>query len=496
MAKLYFATDPKRGAVLSKQYRYGELHRIRAGVYSDSADPQDIEQLLNSRWADLAQYLFDNPVAVFRTAVELKPHQNHLYLTADGLKRRILKVEDLWIHIEPGSTGIGVEPFLFNMRRSNVARQLLENLAPSRQKNDIKKNLGREWVEEELVKILQRRGESGLNQLRDEARVLAPELGFDKEFATLDKLVAAILQTHPVEGILQTRAGLAQAIGEPFDTDRLDIFQLFVVYLQKLNLYAEPYEYSKAGWRNLTFFESYFSNYIEGTRFTIDEAEEIVSAGKTMEDRHQDSHDILSHIEVSGDLADMNRVPDSADELVDILKVRHAILMAERPDKRPGRFKKKSNQAGSTIFVEPEKVEGTLVQGFDLYKKLSAGMLRALFMHFLVAECHPFDDGNGRLARIMMNAELVDAGLHKIIVPSVCRDNYLNGMRLASRNQRFRTNVKVLHQLHQYTASIDWMDYADVRQTLEQDAADQDPDDGLMVFSRRLRDFAGDYQAG
>jgi Fic family protein len=170
--------------------------------------------------------------------------------------------------------------------------------------------------------------------------------------------------------------------------------------------------------------------------------------------------------------------------------------MAERPDKRPGRLKKKSNQAGSTIFVEPEKVEGTLVQGFELYKKLSAGMLRALFMHFLVAECHPFDDGNGRLARIMMNAELVDAGLHKIIVPSVCRDNYLNGMRLASRNQRFRTNVKVLHQLHQYTASIDWMDYADVRQTLEQDAADQDPDDGLMVFNRRLRDFAGDYQAG
>lgn len=496
MAKLYFATDPKRGAVLSKQYRNGELHRIRAGVYSDSADPQEIEPLLKSRWADLAQYLFDNPVAVFRTAVELKPHQNHLYLTADGLKRRILKVADLSIHIEPGSTGIGVEPFLLNMRRSNVARQLLENLAPSRQKNDIKKTLGREWVEEELVKILQRRGEPGLNQLRDEARVLAPELGFDKEFATLNKLVAAILQTHPVEGILQTRAGLAQAIGEPFDTDRLDLFQRFVVYLQKLNLYAEPYEYSKAGWRNLAFFESYFSNYIEGTRFTIDEAEEIVSAGKTMGDRHQDSHDILSHIEVSGDLADITRVPDSADELVDILKVRHAILMAERPDKRPGRFKKKSNQAGSTIFVEPEKVEGTLVQGFELYKKLSAGMLRALFMHFLVAECHPFDDGNGRLARIMMNAELVDAGLHKIIVPSVCRDNYLNGMRLASRNQRFRTNVKVLHQLHQYTASIDWMDYADVRQTLEQDAADQDPDDGLMVFNRRLRHFAGDYQAG
>ena len=30
---------------------------------------------------------------------------------------------------------------------------------------------------------------------------------------------------------------------------------------------------------------------------------------------------------------------------------------------------------------------------------------RAIYMMFLVSEVHPFDDGNGRMARIMMNAE-------------------------------------------------------------------------------------------
>ena len=382
------------------------------------------------------------------------------------------------------------------IRRSGGARQMLDNLVASRQKKGIKKTLGIAWVEAELIKTLSRRGEKGVNQLRDEARSLAPVLGLEKEFLTLNKLVSAILQTHPALGVLETREGIAQAAGEPFDAQRRILFQQLIDYLQNLDLHAASYSYSKMGWQNLTFFESYFSNYIEGTRFTLNEAEEIVSAGKALGDRHQDSHDILSHIEISGDLSDMNRVPDSADEFVNILKARHAILLAERPGKYPGNFKQKSNQAGGTIFVDPRKVEGTLVQGFDLYKSLPVGMLRAVFLHFLVAECHPFDDGNGRIARLMMNAELVSAGLHKIIAPSVCRDNYLNGMRSASRNHRFRTHVKVLHQLHQYTASIDWTDYADVRQTLEQGAADQDPNDGLMIFNRGLSRFTGDYQAG
>jgi Fic family protein len=46
-------------------------------------------------------------------------------------------------------------------------------------------------------------------------------------------------------------------------------------------------------------------------------------------------------------------------------------------------------------------------------------------MMFLVAEVHPFADGNGRVARIMMNAELVAARESRIIVPTVFRNNYL-----------------------------------------------------------------------
>ena len=45
--------------------------------------------------------------------------------------------------------------------------------------------------------------------------------------------------------------------------------------------------------RVFAFFEAYFSNFIEGTEFEIDEAEEIVFGGVIPEERPADAHDVL-----------------------------------------------------------------------------------------------------------------------------------------------------------------------------------------------------------
>jgi hypothetical protein len=71
-----------------------------------------------------------------------------------------------------------------------------------------------------------------------------------------------------------------------------------------------------SGWRNLSSFEK-----------------------KVNYERHEDSHDILAHIEISVDMSEMHKVPADAAELIDILKVRHELLLVERPDKRPREFK-------------------------------------------------------------------------------------------------------------------------------------------------------------
>ena len=315
-------------------------------------------------------------------------------------------------------------------------------------------------------------------------------------FPSKEEAKKAAAELRPAEGVLQTRLGIANAKEEPFDQSCIDRFGELARYLDRTDLSENAYDYNKSGWRNLTFFESYFSNFIEGTEFTIEEAEEIAFEKKVNYKRHQDSHDILAHIEISGDMSEMHKVPTDAAELIDILKVRHGLLLAERPEKRPGKFKLKPNKAGGSDFILPELVEGTLVQGFDVYQSLPVGLKRSIFIHFMISEVHPFDDGNGRLSRIMMNSELVSQDQYKLIIPIVQRDSYLNGLRSATRQGRFRTMVKVLHQLQCYTASLDWSEYDEVKLTLEANAADKEPDEGTAIFNKVIAKLPGQYPAG
>jgi hypothetical protein len=48
---------------------------------------------------------------------------------------------------------------------------------------------------------------------------------------------------------------------------------------------------------SLPFFEAYFSNLIEGTEFSIDEAEAIVESGEIPLERPEDAHDVLGTFE-------------------------------------------------------------------------------------------------------------------------------------------------------------------------------------------------------
>jgi hypothetical protein len=88
--------------------------------------------------------------------------------------------------------------------------------------------------------------------------------------------------------------------------------------------------------RVFAFYESYFSNYIEGTRFTVKEAADIVFNGVVPESRPQDAHDIQGTFAlVHPPNADV-RTPGSAGELIELLKQRHRVLMTGRAEAMPG----------------------------------------------------------------------------------------------------------------------------------------------------------------
>jgi Fic family protein len=141
--------------------------------------------------------------------------------------------------------------------------------------------------------------------------------------------------------------------------------------------------------------------------------------------------------------------------------------MQGRPAKRPGEWKQIANQAGSYTFVAPELVEGTLLEGFALSESLELPLARALYLMLLVTEVHPFDDGNGRLARAVMNAVLTAGRETRILVPIVWRNEYLTALRQVSRERRSDLYVRTLGFARQWTSRIEWNDVAVTRAQLD-----------------------------
>ena len=120
----------------------------------------------------------------------------------------------------------------------------------------------------------------------------------------------------------------------------------------------------------------------------------------------------------------------------------------------PGEFKDKNNRAGNTYFVDFTLVRGTLEQGFEYYNALKEPFAKAAYIMFLISEVHPFNDGNGRTARLFMNSEFVLQGQSKILIPSVYRDDYLLSLKKLSQQRDPEAYIKMLDRAHRFSDTV------------------------------------------
>lgn len=351
------------------------------------------------------------------------------------------------------------------------------NLLPSRARVGAARTLSDDELADWVALLTQQHPAERLNRFRDRAREIADELGITDRFPLLDQMFATALVTSAAP-----RAGLLGAMGQKrgWDTVRLARFADIAERLAAGELDSDPASLPvllRTPLREQAFFETYLSNFIEGTEFTLDEALAIVYDHTIPQARPVDAHDVTSTYQLISDPVEASAVPISGAQLVDQLASRDAQLMAARPDKRPGQFKVTANRFGSYEFVAPELVTGTLERGFAFRDQLSLPFARAVFMMFLVAESHPFDDGNGRLARLAMNAELTAAAQHRILIPLIAGKDYLAGLRRLSREGDPGLLVRVLANAWRWSAQVDFSSVASARLGMERtnaliDAAD------------------------
>lgn len=459
-----------------------QVRKIAPRLYTANMMEEPAEIVRRNLWR-VVSLLVPGAVVSHRTAIEMRPAEDGSVILTTGYDRRV-ELPGLTLRYVEGPGPVVGDTQLWNLHLASRPRALLESLQPTRARRGVARGLPRARVEEELERDLLAGGEVKLNRICDEARVIAPLLGAETEFDLLNGIIGALLNTRRVP--LASPVAIARAAGEPYDPARLDRFQTLFAALRTRPVISRPDVLpSDAAFANLSFFDAYFSNFIEGTEFEVGEAHEIVFDGLIPETRPQDAHDVLGTFRLVGGRDFMSRsvrdFPDAA-AFENALRSAHAEILASRADKHPGEFKRVANVAGNSRFVEPELVLGTLRRGFEIALGLAEPFQRAAAMMFIISEVHPFDDGNGRVARAFMNAELVSGRQCRILIPTVFRDDYLTGLRVLTRQGHAEPFIAVLDFAQKYTAAIDFSDYDHALATLRATNAMEAPRSDLKLL--------------
>ena len=489
MKEIIFGSDNKaESKMIAYRESKGTLKKIAPRLYTTNLLDSP-ETIVKRNLIPILGWRLPGCVISHKSASMLKPTDNeNLYVTYKFTKR-IDDLPGLILNVlkGPGHLDSDIRLGASDVYASSEERWMLEVLQPARRgKDGESKGMSLKDIETRLDSMIRAGGETRVNQFRDKARTTAEALGMMDEFGKLNTLISALLKTHE-SSVLTTVEGIARAAGEPLDPTRIPIFEALYDELEGRYFPDMPdNNKSEEAFRMFSFFESYFSNYIEGTEFEVSEAKQIVDTGITLPKRTEDSHDILGTFRILSNRQEMHRTPLTEDEFIALLRHRHSVLLEGRPDCTPGSFKTRRNRAGNTEFVYPELVEGTLKYGFRMYRNLREPFARAIFMMLLCSEVHPFTDGNGRVSRVMMNAELVSTGQIRIIVPTVFSEDYLLALRRLSRSIDPKPYITVMEKLQKFSSNLWGEDFYQLDSYLKACNAYEKPEDAKLQFIDRI----------
>lgn len=231
----------------------------------------------NDGQSKIIGHLYSGALLSHRSAFEYRPTSSgDIFLTCNYERR--IKLQGVTLNMMTGSSALSDDlPFVDGLNVSGQTRAILENLQSSRRPGPSSKTLTLPEVEEKLEQIVRTQGEDALNALRDRARDISGQLGMKKEFEKLDRLIRAILTTKP-SGILKSSVALARAFGQPFDPKRIELFENLFVTLKQAPISPTPDpNMSNTAFKNFALYEAYFSNFIEGTEFKLEEAMKIIN---------------------------------------------------------------------------------------------------------------------------------------------------------------------------------------------------------------------------
>ncbi len=227
-----------------------------------------------------------------------------------------------------------------------------------------------------------------------------------------------------------------------------DFFKVLDENKQKLDSKRPlPKETLKSLEENFKLEWTYNSNAIEGNTLTLKETkvvlEGITIGGKTIREHleainHKEAIDFLEEL-----VQDNNELSE-----IDIKNI-HAIVLKGIDNENAGRYRTENviisgaSHIPPDAIIVPESME-KLIYRYDEWKEKYHPIIVAALLHAEFVKIHPFIDGNGRTARLLMNFEVMKNGYPPIIIKNEERHKYYDALDVGALTGDYTDFVKMV----------------------------------------------------
>lgn len=205
---------------------------------------------------------------------------------------------------------------------------------------------------------------------------------------------------------------------------------------------------------------TYNSNHIEGSRLTHEQTRYIFETNTIGVSKVVNVDDI---VETANHFKCIDKVIDEANAKLteNFIKSLHYILKSGTSDSRlgwfnVGKYKKMPNEVGGLETTEPENVAEEMRELLARYNDLEHVTFDDILdFHYRFESIHPFQDGNGRVGRLILFKECLRNGFVPFIIDEDYKMFYYRGLR-EWRNERGYLRETCLSAQDKFKLSLDY----------------------------------------
>ena len=192
---------------------------------------------------------------------------------------------------------------------------------------------------------------------------------------------------------------------------------------------------------------TYTSNAIEGNTLTLRETAELIEHGITVGGKPLRDHlEAVDHYDAVQWVRALAAASTPMDEAT-ICELHRRIVLRSQPE-IAGIYSRLPRRIGGSpvVFPNPAKIPQLMAE-FDTWLKAAPPDPPAAFeAHFRLTAIHPFADGNGRTARLLMNMMLIRGGYPPVAVRPQDRKTYLDALERGSLAEDLEPFQAFMHE--------------------------------------------------